>query len=46
MKPQFRRFLGGLVIAVISFALTSCGVNMDQFPRDIDPARQSELNGK
>ena len=44
MKFRFRLGLGFMVI--IATMISSCGVHTDQFPRDIDPSRQTELNGK
>jgi len=44
MKSRIRLTLG--IILIVATALSSCGVDNDQFPRDIDPSRQSELNGK
>jgi hypothetical protein len=44
MKLRIRLTLG--IILTVVATLSSCGVNTDQFPRDIDPSRQTELNGK
>jgi hypothetical protein len=44
MKPNLRVFIVGVVLVVC--ALSSCGIRTDQVPRDIDPSRQTELNGK
>jgi hypothetical protein len=44
MKSRIKLALG--IILFVVTTLSSCGVNTDQFPRDIDPSRQTELNGK
>lgn len=44
MKSRFKLTIG--IILIVATTLSSCGVNTDQFPRDIDPSRQTELNGK
>ena len=44
MKSRINLVLG--IIFIVATTLSSCGVNTDQFPRDIDPSRQTELNGK
>jgi hypothetical protein len=44
MKLRSRLTIG--IISIVATMLSSCGVNTDQFPRDIDPSRQTELNGK
>ena len=44
MKSKSKLSFG--IILMIVAMLTSCGIRTDQFPRDIDPSRQSELNGK
>jgi hypothetical protein len=44
MKSRIRLTLGIILIAVA--ILSSCGVDTDPFPRDIDPSRQTELNEK
>jgi hypothetical protein len=35
-----------LGIALAACALSACGIRTDLSPRDIDPSRQTELNGK
>jgi len=44
MKSRIKITLG--IILIVVTTLSACGVHTDQFPRDIDPSRQSELNGK
>ena len=44
MKLHIRLILG--IIFTVAAMLSSCGVKTDQFQRDIDPSRQTELNGK
>jgi hypothetical protein len=44
MKLRIKLTLG--VICIVATMLSSCGVHADRFPRDIDPSRQTELNGK
>jgi hypothetical protein len=44
MKSSSKLSLG--IILIIAAVLSSCGIHTEQFPRDIDPSRQSELNGK
>ncbi len=44
MKSRVTFTLG--IILIVATALSSCGVDTDQFPRDIDPSRQTELNGE
>jgi len=44
MKLRIKITLG--IILIVATTLSSCGVHADQFPREIDPSRQAELNGK
>jgi hypothetical protein len=44
MKSSSKISLG--IILIIATMLSSCGIHTEQIPRDIDPSRQSELNGK
>jgi len=44
MKLRIKLAIG--IILIVATTLSSYGINTDQFPRDIDPSRQTELNGK
>jgi hypothetical protein len=44
MKPSSKLSLS--LILIVAAMLSSCGIHTEQLPRDIDPSRQSELNGK
>lgn len=45
-RRERRKTLVLLGVALAACALSACGIRTDQFPRDIDPSRQTELNGK
>ena len=44
MKLRIRLSIG--IILIVAMTLPSCGIHTDEFLRDIDPSRQTELNGK
>lgn len=45
-RRERRKILVLLGIALAACALSACGIRTDPSPRDIDPSRQTELNGK